>query len=91
MFEKRTLAIKIAQLREYLKILKFLQKKANRDAFIKNFEIHGLAERYLHLAIENILDICDTIISQKGFRKPENYHFAPTVFIKLIYNSNHKS
>lgn len=83
MVEKRSISVKIAQLREYIRILKFLQKKANLDAFVKNFEIHGLAERYLHLAIENILDIADTIITQKDFRKPESY---PDTILILVEN-----
>lgn len=43
------------------------------DKFTTDPFIHGAAERYLHLAIESLLDIGNHIISDQGFRKPETY------------------
>lgn len=62
---------KLAKLDEYLTYLKSLQKKERKE-FIDNFEIHGLAERYLHLAIEVILDVGKLLTIEKNLSRPEN-------------------
>src|SRR5256885_14399096 len=63
----------LAQLREAIDILKELSR-SEREEFVSNYHIYGLAERYLQQAIEACLYICGTIIAAFGFRRPEHYH-----------------
>lgn len=62
---------KLERLDEYLLYLREIQK-VNKKSFIKDYHFYGLAERYLQLAIEVILDIGKLIILAKNFRKPED-------------------
>lgn len=72
MVSKSVVAARLEKLREYLKILQAVEKydvkRFKADPFI-----HGTAERYLHLAIECLLDIGNHIIADRGFSKPETY------------------
>lgn len=63
---------RINKIQEYLKILKEL-KLESRENFLTDYRIHGLAERYLHLAIECVLDIGNHLISRLEYEKPETY------------------
>ncbi len=63
---------RINKIQEYLKILKEL-KLENREKFLTDYRIHGLAERYLHLTIECVLDIGNHLISRLEYEKPETY------------------
>lgn len=63
---------RIDKLRKYIKILEKLEEEKRED-FKKDYRIYGLAERYLHLSIECILDIGNHIISTKDLEKPETY------------------
>lgn len=44
--------------------------------FLADPDIHHLAERYLHLACECVLDTAQHVISDAGFRQPESYRDA---------------
>ena len=72
MVRKDLIAVRLERLREYIKILKSIQKQ-DIQTFKKDPFIHGTAERYLHLSIECLLDIGNHIISDHGYRKPETY------------------
>ena len=74
---------RISKLREYLKILKELTKE-NKDDFLSNYKIYGLAERYLQLSIECLLDIGNHIISGLELKKPEKLQ---DIFLILGENS----
>jgi len=43
---------------------------------VSDYRLYGLAERYLHLSIECLLDICNMLVSGLGLRKPERYQDA---------------
>lgn len=73
MIDNRSLDARLARLKEFLKILETLKKKHNKKEFINDYMIYGIAERYLHLSVEAVIDISDQIISEKGFKKPEAY------------------
>lgn len=62
---------KVERLDEYVGYLKELQK-VNKKSFLNDYHCFGLAERYLQLAIEVLLDIGKLIILSEGLRKPEN-------------------
>lgn len=62
---------KLERLDEYLKILTDIQK-VNKKSFIEDYHFYGLAERYLQLAIEVLLDIGKLIIISQNLRRPED-------------------
>jgi uncharacterized protein YutE (UPF0331/DUF86 family) len=66
---------RIDKLDEYGQILRKLQAK-DRKQFVSDYRLYGLAERYLHLSIECLLDICNMLVSGLGLRKPERYQEA---------------
>lgn len=72
MVDARILEKKISSLREYLKRASFF-KKYNREEFSARPELYDLAERYLHLAAECVIDIGNHIISDLEMRSPEGY------------------
>lgn len=61
----------MGRLDEYLKYLTEVQK-IGKSNFIEDYHYHGLAERYLQLAIEVILDTGKLIIIAENFRQPED-------------------
>lgn len=61
---------KLQALDEYLGYLKDLQK-ANKKSFLTDYHQFGLAEHYLHLAIEVLLDVSKLIVIAYGFPRPE--------------------
>jgi len=83
MMDSTVINSRIAKLREYLKILKEIGKEDEKE-FTQNYKIYGLAERYLQLAIECVLDIGNHIISRLEFKKPETYQ---DIFVILGKNS----
>jgi uncharacterized protein YutE (UPF0331/DUF86 family) len=48
----------------------------DREQFVSDYRLYGLAERYLHLSIECLLDVCNMLVSGLGLRKPERYQEA---------------
>ena len=72
MVRKDLISARLERLRQYIKILKSIQKQ-DIQTFKKDPFVHGAAERYLHLSIECLLDIGNHIISDQGYRKPETY------------------
>jgi uncharacterized protein YutE (UPF0331/DUF86 family) len=71
MVDTESIATRFKHLRDYLKILKEL-KKINKSAFISDYHYYGLAERYLQLAIECILDVGNMLIVSLDLRKPSD-------------------
>lgn len=61
---------KIEKLDEYLKYLKEIQK-INKNDFIKDYHFFGLAERYLELSIQSVIDIGKLFIIEKNLERPE--------------------
>jgi uncharacterized protein YutE (UPF0331/DUF86 family) len=51
-------------------------RSVTRDGFIADPDLHHLAERYLHLAMESVLDIANHLISDAGLDAPETYRDA---------------
>ena len=66
-----------------MKILKELAKES-KDDFLSNYKIYGLAERYLQLSIECVLDIGNHIVSSLELKKPEKFQ---DIFLILGENS----
>lgn len=51
-------------------------RKIPEDRYVEEPALHHLAERYLHLACEAVLDIAHHVISDQGLRQAENYRDA---------------
>ncbi len=71
MVDIEIIATRFKLLKDYLKILKELQK-INKNTFISDYHYYGLAERYLQLAIECILDVGNMLIVSFDLRKPSD-------------------
>ena len=65
---------RLSMLVDYLKILRDLSSKiASATELARDPLLRGAVERYLHLAVEIIIDIGMRICSLKGLGKPERY------------------
>lgn len=62
----------LTELHKYLGYLREL-KRHSKKAVVGNWDIHGLVERYLQLAIECSLSLGEQVISNHGFRQPGSY------------------
>lgn len=62
---------KLEKLDEYFAYL-FEIQNVNKKTFIGDYHFYGLAERYLQLSIEIILDIGKLLIISEHLRKPED-------------------
>jgi uncharacterized protein YutE (UPF0331/DUF86 family)/predicted nucleotidyltransferase len=71
MVNRDIILLRIDKLREYLSYLKQIDKYS-REEYSQNPMLYGSFERFLHLAIECILDIGNHVISDLRFRKPES-------------------
>jgi uncharacterized protein YutE (UPF0331/DUF86 family) len=63
----------LKQLRSSITVLQELAT-IEREAFVRDYHVYALAERYLQQAIESCLYMCSTLISAFGLRRPEGYH-----------------
>lgn len=75
MFEKLSL------LDEYLKYLKEIQK-VNKNSFLNDYHFHGLAERYLQLSIQVLIDLGQLIITEKQLSRPAE----PQEIFSVLFN-----
>ena len=78
---------KLLRLEEYLGYLRELTKYSKK-AFLSDHHIYGLAERYLQLCIEIIIDIGKLIIIDCSFPRPEsNHEVFETLYEKKVISS----
>jgi len=64
---------KIQKLDEYLSNLKQIKKEVKGEkAFLDDFHFYGLAERYLQLSCQVIIDTLKLVIIEEGIEKPES-------------------
>jgi uncharacterized protein YutE (UPF0331/DUF86 family) len=66
------LSKRLNKLREYIALLHKIRKE-EKGCFISDTFVYGNAERYLHLAIQCVLDIGNHFISEKKFDDPNEY------------------
>jgi len=71
--DKELVEKQLIQIRNAIAILRELGQTP-REKFIADYHIYGLAERYLQLAIEACLQICNILVASFGLRRPEGYH-----------------
>ncbi|HEX4966214.1 MAG TPA: DUF86 domain-containing protein [Thermoanaerobaculia bacterium] len=51
-------------------------RDTTREEFVREPALHHLAERFLHLACECVLDIAHHLISDQGYRQATSYRSA---------------
>ena len=71
MVDIESIATRFKHLKDYLRILEEL-KNINKNTFISDYHYFGLAERYLQLAIETVLDVGNMLIVSLDLRKPSD-------------------
>lgn len=54
-------------------------REVSREDFVREPGLHHLAERFLHLACESVLDIAHHVIADQGLRQPATYRDAMNV------------
>ena len=59
-------------LETYLEKTRAFRKFARED-FIRDDSVHALAERYLHLAMEAVLDVGNHLIADRGLPVPDTF------------------
>jgi uncharacterized protein YutE (UPF0331/DUF86 family) len=62
----------------YLAELRSFQS-VSREDFVREPALHHLAERFLHLACESVLDIAQHVIADQGYRQAQSYKDAMDV------------
>ncbi len=62
----------VSEMRKAINHLKSLQA-SGKESFLTNPDKIGSARYYFIVAIESAIDICNHIISQNGYRAPEDY------------------
>lgn len=72
MVDRHALSTRLDALASYLAELKSF-RRLSREEFVSEPAAHHLAERYLHLACECILDIAHHVVSDQGYRQPGSY------------------
>jgi len=73
---------KLERLDEYLKYLSEI-RKIKKENFLTDYHVYGLAERYIQLSIEIMIDVGKLIIVSEKFRKPED---NPGILIIMCEN-----
>lgn len=63
----------LTRLREATSILRTLAQE-QRETFVQDYHLYGLAERYMLSAIDSCLYVCSILIASLGLRRPEDYH-----------------
>ena len=72
MVNPEILSARLRALASYLDKLKVF-RSVQRDEFVSEDALHDLAERYLHLAMECVLDAGNHIIADRGLPTPRVY------------------
>jgi uncharacterized protein YutE (UPF0331/DUF86 family) len=80
------IAKRIARLREYVRLLRILRGRTEEELLEDPFVI-GNVERYLQLAIQVVLDICNHIVADDRLGAVEEYRDA----IRLLGQSGYLS
>ena len=90
MVRREVVLSRISKLDEYIKFL-YEMEKYSKEEYLLDPMIYGSSERFLHLAIECVIDIANHIISDMGYRKPSsNREIFEILFENKIINNNLK-
>ena len=78
MADRDALSSRLDALENYLAELRSFQS-VRREEFVNEPALHHLAERFLHLACESVLDIAHHVIADRGYRQAKSYKDAMDV------------
>lgn len=78
MVDRDALSSRLNALEGYLAELRSFQS-VRREDFVREPALHHLAERFLHLACESVLDIAQHVIADQGYRQAQSYKDAMDV------------
>lgn len=78
MIDREIVATRLSKLREALRKLKSLAAKS-RDEYLASETDQALAEHFLRLALEAMLDTGNHIVAAKGLRKPLQLREIPLI------------
>ncbi len=78
MVDRDALSTRLDALESYLAELRSFER-VSREEFQSEPALHHLAERFLHLASECVLDIAHHIIAEQGYRQSASYKDAMEV------------
>lgn len=81
MVDRDTLSSRLSALEAYVAELRTFRERS-REEFVREPALHHLAERYLHLACESVLDIAHHLIGDQGYRFPGSYKDAIDVLLQ---------
>jgi uncharacterized protein YutE (UPF0331/DUF86 family) len=73
--DRDALSSRLDALAGYLAELRSFQS-VRREDFVSEPALHHLAERFLHLACESVLDIAQHVIADQGYRQAKSYKDA---------------
>ena len=79
MVNPNIIASRIHRIRECVGFLKKIQEITGEESFLKDPFLSGSAERYLQVAIQAVLDICNHIVADLGLEAPSEYRHLPEV------------
>ena len=90
MVKREVVLTRISKLNQYIKFL-YRIKEYSKSEYLNDPMIYGSTERFLHLAIECVIDIANHIIADMRYRKPDsNKEIFEILFENKIINSNLK-
>lgn len=72
MVDRDLLSRKLSRLQEYVDALRTAED-IDRGKYRSDIRARAFVERYLHLAIEEVLDICNHLVSFERWREPTGY------------------
>jgi len=81
---------KLQQLDRYVSNLKKLKKEIKSlEEFLEDFHLYGLAERFLQLSCQVLLDTLNLVIIEEAWEKPrDNQEAVSILFRKKIISEN---
>jgi len=71
--DRHVIQARIAKIREYVALLRRIRGLTDEEHFLKDPLIYGNAERYLQLAIQNVLDISNHIVADMKLSLPADH------------------
>ena len=82
MVNPNIVASRIHKIRECVGFLKKIAKLTDEGSFLKDPLLSASAERYLQVAIQAVLDICNHIVADLGLEAPLEYRQTPEILPK---------
>ena len=79
MVNPNIVASRIHKIRECVGLLRKIAQIASEESFLKDPFLSASAERYMQVAIQAVLDICNHIVADLGLEAPSEYRQVPEI------------